>query len=346
MTDNRSWENFLIAARGGEPDTIPVALGADCRYIARALDISLFDFLFYPERWLNSYLTLCARFPDVVFLPGFWVEFGAATEASAFGVPILWRHDEPPMLRPLTLPIDEWHTLPQPDPYTSGLMAVTLHRYWKLEHHEELPEPHRIRFAAARGPFTIATNLFGVNRVLDAIYDEPLSTRQVLDLLDILTDTTIRYLQAQLGSLRTPTGIVLMDDTTGMLSASQFERFAIPYLERILNTFDGLVRVFHINTPCMHLISSIADLPFEVFHFHHQMDIRTVKAALEPKAIMGNLSAPSLMVQGTPEEVEDSARYMLRQVADHAGLIMSVGGMLHPDTPPTNIDALLDAVQG
>lgn len=343
MSYTNSWENFLTAARGGTPETIPVALNADCRYIARALDMSLLDFLFYPARWLDAYLTLSARFPDVVFLPGFWVEFGIATEASAFGIPILWRHDQPPVIRPLNLPADDWHVLPQPDPYTDGLMAIALHRLWNLEHNDELPEPHRIRLGAARGPFAIASNLLGATRFLDTVKDEPDSTRQVLDLLDILTETTIRYLQAQLGSLRAPAGIILMDDTVGWLSASQFERFAMPHLTRILDTFDGLVRIFDVNIPCMHLLSHIARLPFEVFHFHHQMDIRPVKAALEPKAIMGNLSPLNVMVQGTPSDVEHTALSTLNQVANRGGLILSVGGTLYPDTPPDNIDALVEA---
>ncbi len=342
MTENSAWADFLMAARGAEPDRVPVALLADCRYIARAFDMNMLDFFMYPERWLNAYLTLNARFPNVVFLPGFWVEFGTATEASAFGTALLWRGDQPPAIRPLGVPIEQWSHLSQPDPYTDGLMALALHRYWNLEHNDELPEPYRIRFAAARGPFAIASHLVGANVFMAALDDEH-HVRHALHLLDILVETTIRYLQAQLGCLRAPTGIILLDDTTGMLTSSQFEQIAMPYLQRIFESFDGLVRVYHNSTPCVHLLPAIAHLNFEVFHFSHQMDMRSVKAALLPKAVMGNLPPLGTLAHGSPEQVADMATRCLESLTDHTGVILSAGGFLHPDTPPENIDALFEA---
>ncbi|MBN1562671.1 MAG: hypothetical protein JXA10_02450 [Anaerolineae bacterium] len=344
MTENGAWGHFLLAARGEEPPQVPVALAADCRYIANALDMNMLDFLLYPERWLNAYLTLIARFPDVLFLPGFWVEFGMATEASAFGASVLWRSDHAPTIRPLHLPAEQWGEIPQPDPYTDGLMALALHRYWNLEHNGELPEPHRIRFAAARGPFAIASHLVGTNAFMGALADER-QQRHALNLVETLTDTTIRYLQAQLGCLRAPMGIMLIDDTTGMLTTNQFERLAAPILNRIFAAFDGLVRIYHNSTPCVHLLSGIAHLDFEVFHFSHQMDIRSVKAALQHKAVMGNLAPLGTVAHGTPEQIQDVVRRSLDSLTDYAGVILSAGGMVQPDTPPENIDALFEATR-
>ena len=104
-----------------------------------------------------------------------------------------------------------------------------------------------------------------------------------LNLIEMLTDTAIRFLQAQLGCLRAPLGIMLLDDITGMLTPGQFERLATPYLRRIFESFDGLLRIYHNSTPCVPLLPSIARLDFEVLHFSHQMDIRSVKAALPSK---------------------------------------------------------------
>jgi uroporphyrinogen decarboxylase len=244
----------------------------------------------------------------------------------------------------LTLPVEAWSDLPQPDPYTDGLMALTLHRYWNLEHNGELPEPHRIRFVAARGPFAIAAHLVGAHAFLNALADEDLA-RHALDMLDSLVETTIRYLQAQLGCLRGPVGIMMLDDITGMLPSSQFEQLAIPYLRRVFDSFDGLVRIYHNSTPCVHLLPAIAHLNFEVFHFSHQMDIRSVRAALAPKAVMGNLPPLGTLAHGSPEQVVDAALRCLDSLTDYAGVILSAGGSVHPDTPPENIDALLEATR-
>ena len=58
------------------------------------------DFFLDTDAWLDTYLKVLARFPDVVFLPGFWVEYGMANEPSAFGARVVWRADSPPAHAP------------------------------------------------------------------------------------------------------------------------------------------------------------------------------------------------------------------------------------------------------
>jgi uroporphyrinogen-III decarboxylase len=287
----RAWGNFVTAARGGQPPQVPVALCVDSAFVAAAFGVSVLDFLMYPARWLEAYISLVERFPDVVFLPGFWPEYGVATEPSAFGAPVLWRHDQAPISRTLRQPPELWSDLPRPDPHTEGLMALVLNRYWNLEKEGELPEPHRIRFVAARGPFANAAHVFGLSAFLNAIADEPEYTRQVLDVLDVMTETTIRFLQAQLGCLRDPVGVIVIDDTIGMLQPNAFARFAMPFLHRVFSTFEGLIRIFQIDAPSEHLLPYLRELDFELFHFSHRMDPADVKVALRDRAgLMGNLS--------------------------------------------------------
>ncbi len=342
MSDG-AWDNFLIAAQGGQPERVPVALGADCGFIASAFGINTLDFFLYPDRWLRAYLALLARFPDVVFLPGFWVEYGMAAEPSAFGAPVLWRQDEAPAIRPLALPLAEWRNLPRPDPYSDGLMALVLRRTLNLEQGGELPEPHRIRFVAARGPFTIATHLFGATNFLTALAGERSEARIAADVLEILTETTIRFLQAQLGCLREPWGMMLLDDTVGMLSPGLFNAVARPLLERIFATFDGLIRIYHNDTPCEHLLPHFPGLGFEVFHFSHRVPIAEARALLGPDIVlMGNVPPLEVMVHGTPQQVAEAARDCIIQ-ADGTGLILAPGGGTNAGTPAHNIDALVSA---
>jgi uroporphyrinogen decarboxylase len=342
MLNEKASDNFLIAAQGRVPAQIPVALAVDGSFVARALQVDMMNFYTYPDRWLNTYLALADRFPEIVFLPGFWVEYGNATEPSAFGAPIIWRHDHPPTVHPLNLAPNTWCDLPRPDPYTDGLMALVIQRYWNLEHRGELPAARRIRFVGARGPFTIATHVLGAAAFLNAV-NNPNAASVVRGVLDLFTDTTIRFLQAQLGCLRDPVGVVLYDDTVGKLPARIFERFARPALNRIFDSFEGLIRIYHNDTPCEHLLAYLPYLHFDVFHFSHLMDIRLVRAALAPKAVMGNLAPLAVMVNGTTQVVEAAARACIERAAPGGGLILAPGGSTHPDTPLANIDALLRA---
>jgi uroporphyrinogen decarboxylase len=339
----QAWDNFLVAAQGGQPDQVPVALGADCGFIASAFGMNTLDFFLYPDRWLHAYLTLIARFPAVVFLPGFWVEYGMAAEPSAFGAPVLWRQDEAPAIRHLALPLADWRNLPRPDPYADGLMALVLRRIWNLEQGGELPEPHRLRFVAARGPFTIATHLFGATNFLTALAGERNDARLAADALEVLTETSIRFLQAQLGYLREPWGVMVLDDTVGMLSPALFNAVARPLLERIFATFDGLIRIYHNDTPCQHLLPHFPGLGFEVFHLSHRVPLAQARAALGPDiALMGNVPPLEVMAHGTPQQVAAAAHDCIVQV-DGSGLILAPGGGTNAGTPARNIDALVSA---
>ena len=157
-------------------------------------------------------------------------------------------------------------------------------------------------------------------------------------------DASFLYLE-DAGTPMHVAGVMVLDDTSGLLSTSQFERFAVPVLARIFDTFDGLIRIYHNATPCEHLLAYLPRLNFEVFHFSHRMDIRTVKAALAPKAVMGNLSPISVMAHGTPDQVEEAALTCIGRAANGGGLILSAGGSLPHNTPIENIDALVRATQ-
>src|SRR5512136_3243881 len=160
MTLSPHWQGFLTAARGGVPKRVPVALIVDSPWMPGFAGMHTLDFFLDAGAWLATYLKLLTRFPDVVFLPGFWVEYGMANEPSAFGARVVWRTDSPPSLRHVELPPSVWANLPRPDPETDGLMPLVLRRLELLEK-GGLPEPHRIHFVAARGPLAVAAHVLG-----------------------------------------------------------------------------------------------------------------------------------------------------------------------------------------
>jgi len=337
----RPWQDFLVAARGGMPERIPVALIVDSPWMPGFARMHTLDFFLDTDSWLETYLDVMARFPDVAFLPGFWVEYGMANEPSAFGAGIVWRADSPPSLRHLELPPSEWGRLKRPDPETDGLMPLVLRRIELLEK-GSLPEPHRIHFVAARGPLAIAAHVLGTTPFLEATAAEPEAAQRVLE---IFTDTVIAFLKAQLARLREPLGVLVLDDLPGMLSPRGFDRMALPYLQRIFDSFDGLVRIYHNDTPCAHLLPRMGQLRCEVWNFSHEMDLAAVRAAVPRMALLGNVAPLDTLVRGTPEQVLAEARACIAKAAPGGGFILSAGGGLSPGTPAEHIHALVRAAK-
>jgi uroporphyrinogen decarboxylase len=298
------------------------------------------DFFLYPDDWLDAHLRVLARFPDVLFVPGFWVEYGMANEPSAFGTPILWRPDSPPGLRHIELAPGEWHKLRRVDPERDGLMPLVLRRLERLEQ-GGLPEPHRIHFAVARGPLTLAQHVLGMTAFLEATLAEPMATHAALE---VFTETVIAFLRSQLSRLREPLGILLLDDVPGLLSPPSFDEIARPYLQRIFAAFAGLLRIYHNDTPCAHLLSQIGQLDFEVWNFSHEMDIAQVKRAVSPRiALMGNVAPLDVLARGQAQQVFQAAQDCVAKAAPGGGFILSAGGGLSPGTGAEQIDALVRA---
>jgi uroporphyrinogen-III decarboxylase len=200
-----------------------------------------------------------------------------------------------------------------------------------------------IRMVCARGPMTVASWLAGVTPLMMGLVSDAGTVSRILD---TATTTIIRWLHAQLEALRQPEGIVLLDDIVGMVSRRHYEALIHPPLRRIFDEFDGLVRVYHNDTPCPHLLESLAEANFDVFNFSHETDIGEAKARMGHRvALMGNVPPLDLGVRGTPAEVAQSARECLDKGAPGGGMILSFGGGVSPGTPPENIDALVDAAR-
>jgi uroporphyrinogen decarboxylase len=333
------WERFATVARGGQADHVPVALIIDSPWLPGYAGINTLDFFLREDEWLRIYLGLNTRFPEVAWIPGYWIEYGMAAEPSAFGARIVWHHDQPPAIEPVRGGLKVLADIEPPDPQQHGLMPLVLQRYLDAEQ-RLLPEGESIKMVAARGPFAVAGWLLGITDLLIALKKDP---ETISRLLDTLTTTIIRWLRAQLDVLRAPEGILVLDDIVGMMSPKLFEQFARPIMTRLFAEFDGLIKVFHNDTPCPHLLTPMSTLGFDVFNFSHTTDIAEVQAKMPGIALMGNVPPLDVMVRGTPDQVSAWACDCIAKTAGR-GLIISAGGGVSPDTPPEMIDALVGAM--
>jgi uroporphyrinogen-III decarboxylase len=334
------WNRFKQAAHLGTPDQVPVALIVDSPWLPGYAGIDTLDYYLFPEKWLQINLDLLDRFPDAVWIPGFWVEYGMAALPSAFGARVHFYHDRPPSIEPVTSDISHWADAPLPDVQEDGFMPLALRLYHLMEsrlHGDGLG----IKMVAARGPMVTAGFLMGITELMMGLITHP---TEIDRLLEKITTTIIRWLQAQLDTLHEPEGIMLLDDVVGMVSLKHYQAFVAPHLQRIFNEFDGLVRIYHNDTPCAHLYGAFAESNFDVFNFSHTADIGKVKDSMGHRvALMGNVAPLDLGVRGTPQEVEQEALACLDKAAPGGGMILSFGGGVSPGTPPENIDALLRA---
>jgi uroporphyrinogen decarboxylase len=339
---NTPWERFKQAARLGKPEQVPVALIVDSPWLPGYAGIDTRDYFLLPEKWLEINLGLLERFPDVAWIPGFWVEYGMAAEPSAFGTKMRFFSNRPPSIEPLVTDLAFWADARPANPQEDGLMPLVLRLYEVMDARLQA-EGLGVKMVCARGPMTSASWLVGMTPLMMALIAEPDVTSKILDMV---TTSIIRWLHAQLDTLRQPEGILLLDDLVGMVSRHHYEEMIHPHMRRIFDEFDGLIRVYHNDTPCPHLLESLAEANFDVFNFSHKVDIGEVKAKMGNRvALMGNVPPLDMGVRGTPAEVAQCARECLDKAAPGGGMILSFGGGVSPGTLPENIDALAEAAR-
>jgi uroporphyrinogen-III decarboxylase len=336
------WERFKEAAYLGEPDEVPVALIVDSPWLPGYVGMNTLDYFLYPDKWLQVNLDLLDRFPGAVWIPGFWLEYGMADLPSAFGARMHFYQDRPPSIEPVTTSVDHWADAPLPDVEEDGLMPFLLRLTGQMETRLQA-QGLGINMVASRGPMVNAGFLMGINDLMIGLVMEP---EKITKFLETITTTIIRWLHAQLERVKEPEGIMLLDDVVGMVSLKHYEAMVAPHMQRIFAEFDGLIKIYHNDTPCAHLHGAFAEAGFDVFNFTHKVDIGEVKREMGHRvALMGNVAPLDLGVRGTPEEVEKAALACLEKAAPGGGMILSFGGGVSPETPAENIDALLRAAR-
>ena len=123
------WEMLQKCASGADLDSLPVALIVDSPWIPGYLQMSTLDYLTLPDVWLQANLRVLQDFPEIIFIPGFWIEYGMAAEPSGFGCRVSTLGDKTPLVQTLGADFQLVEQLKVPDPRTDGLMPVLLNWY-------------------------------------------------------------------------------------------------------------------------------------------------------------------------------------------------------------------------
>ncbi|HRZ54306.1 MAG TPA: uroporphyrinogen decarboxylase family protein [Candidatus Paceibacterota bacterium] len=336
------WEILRRCARGEDVGHTQVALIIDSPWIPGYLGLSTLDYLTVPEVWFEANLEVERRFTEAIFIPGFWVEMGMATEPSAFGCKVSFYPDRPPAAHPICDSLDALEGVAPPNPLTDGLMPLVLNYYRRAEPRVR-EAGHLIKIVAARGPLTLATHLVGVSAFLLALRLDPGAAHRLLR----VTATTARnWLQAQADALHDVEGVLMLDDIAGFISEKDYLAFAHPYLKEVFDAFPGALKLFHNDTNNPVSYRHIRALGADIFNFTHEQPLAEVRALTGPDlCLMGNVPPLEVLAQGAPDTVRSKALECMAAHGGRRGLLLSAGGGVSPGTPGENVAALIAAAR-
>jgi len=337
---NEQWETLLAVIRGEKVEPLPVGLIIDCPWLPNWAGMSLLDYFSSESMWFDANMKAINEFPEIMFLPGFWSEYGMCTEPSAFGAQCTFWENEFPHAAKVITDFAQVANLEKPDPRIHGLLPMMLHRLKNMQPKIE-EAGHAIRFAVARGPMNIASFLTGQTELLMAFYTNPDEAEK---LMELVTDFLIDWLTVQVEAFPTIDGIFLLDDIIGFIGEDDFRRWALPYFRRIYDTFDVNVKFLHNDAKGLITAKFLPEMGVNFFNFSFEHTMSEIRELSQNKVTMlGNVPPRDVLAQATPDEVRQCTKTMLDEVGDTSRIILSCGGGTPPAVPSENIRAMMDA---
>lgn len=336
MTDSQ-WNTLLSVVRGEPRQEPPIGFIIDSPWLPNWYGRPIIDYFASEEVWFQANLAAIEAFPDVIFLPGFWSEYGMCTEPSAFGVKCVFYHNEFPFADKLITDSTQIDSLTPPNPETDGLLPFMLRRLTSNQSRIEALG-HKIRFSVSRGPLNVATFLMGTTEFLILLKTEPDRAHQ---LLRVITEFLKRWHALQREALPSISGIMMLDDIVGFLGEADFLEFGAPYL-RELYSGPGEVKFFHNDAKCASSIAHYAGLGINLYNpgvFNSLEQLRSMSGG--GLTILGNIPPRDVLASGSPETVRNAVAQLLAQTPDKSRLVLSCAGGMPPGVSTANLRAFI-----
>ena len=189
----QQWDNLLRVLNGERLKEKPAGFIIDSPWLPGWHNVPILDYFADSGTWFNANRKAVETFPEIIFLPGFWSEFGMCTEPSAFGSKMIWHENDLPHADKIFNDISEFGKLVKPNVKTDGLLPFVLNRLVRNEP-GIASIGHQVKFAISRGPLNIASFLMGTTELMMGIAMSPEETARGLA---VITDFIIDWIGLQ-----------------------------------------------------------------------------------------------------------------------------------------------------
>jgi uroporphyrinogen decarboxylase len=340
MTDLQ-WATLQKVIQGESVDPLPIGFIIDSPWLPNWYGITILDYFSNDALWLKANLKALHEFPEAMFLPGFWSEFGMCTEPSAFGSKCTFPANEFPFAYKTIHSIDDIDALTTPDPVTDGLLPFVLNRL-KLAQPEIEAAGHKIRFAVSRGPLNIASYLMGSTEFMTTMMMQP---DKAHTLLKTITSFIKSWLCLQRETFPSIDGIFLLDDIIGFLGEEEFRTFCLPYFKEL---FDPAVsaRFLHNDAPCRVCAPFLPEINVNLFNMGFDVALSELQQMTQNKVVLlGNIPPRDVLASHDKTKIIDATRQLVDSLKDKTKVIFSCGGGMPPGVKTEDIKTFIDAVR-
>lgn len=225
--------------------------------------------------------------------------------------------------------------LKAPDPYMDGRMPTNLEGFRLIS--KSFDKPLAVSLV---GPFTLAAELSDITALSRNIIKNP---EFVHKLLDFTTNVVSDYAEA--AAKQGVKLICISDPTAIILSPKRFEELVAANLRKIFGRLgDDVWKVIHICGDTTHLLQQMLNCGAEGLSLDQLVDLPEIAHKVPSDVVlMGNLDPIHVLAEMSPQQVEEKALELLRDMNSFPNYIFSYGCDCLPDTPIENLKVSMKA---
>jgi len=160
-------------------------------------------------------------------------------------------------------------------------------------------------------------------------------------LMEKITTMDMEYLNAQIRA--GAQAIQIFDTWGGMLSPADYERYVLPYTQRLINGLDrNKIPVIHFVKGAGTMLDIVKQAGGDVMGLDWHVNLGKARDILGDMPVQGNLDPTVLFA---PKEIiEREVKRVLAENADRPGLIFNLGHGILPTVPPANAIFMVECV--
>ncbi|MEG1256191.1 uroporphyrinogen decarboxylase family protein [Clostridium sp.] len=330
-----SKERLLNIINGYKVDRVPCMCpgGMMNMIVAELMDVEKVS---WPEAHNDSTLmaTLASGTCKNGILDNVGVPFCMTVEAEAMGAKVYLgdKYTEPRVIEYPTQTVSDFNELSNMD-FSKGRSKVVLEALTKLKN----MNMDTVIVGNLTGPVSLASSLVDASNYYKDLRRKP---SEVHKLMNMVTENLISFGKEQ---LKSGADIIAISDPSGtgeILGPKLFRKFALPYLNRIVNELNPLCNngvIVHICGKLKPILKELNDLDNHILSFDSITSIKEVKENVPNKVLMGNISTLALDIG-----VKDSLKSACKFCIDSGVGILSPACGLGTNTKIDSIKTLIE----
>lgn len=317
------WNLLLEILAGKTGQDLPCGFLVDGPWITGINGIDLMDYFVDNHLWLEANLNAVNRYPDVLWMPGFWAEFGMISNPPSFGAKCVWPEGGFPTCEAILGDYAAIDDLSEPNVRSDGLLPLIIRRL-ELTQDAIRGAGHRLRFATSHGPLTIGSYLMDHTNFFLGMRESP---GVIQRLLKKVTRFIIDWLRLQKEHFPSIDGVLILDDLLGFVGDEDFQTFALPCMQQIYAALDVRVRFLHNDANGLITAHYLEQMNVNLFNFSFEHDFNLMRRlAGDGVTLMGNIPPRDVLGLGSVEDVRRDVARLVSSLADRRRVIVSAGG--------------------